>query len=71
MKHSKATRANISVEQMIDKIVVKIEDNGKGFDLSENKSSSSMGLHSIISRAEMIGYHAEIISKNDFGTNRN
>ena len=56
---------------MIDKIVVKIEDNGKGFDLSENKSSSSMGLHSIISRAEMIGYHAEIISKNDFGTNRN
>lgn len=67
LKHSKAKE--IVVHLITNpKFEMQISDNGKGFDLSENKSSSSMGLHSIISRAEMIGYQAEIISKNHFGT---
>jgi signal transduction histidine kinase len=67
LKHSKAKE--IVVHLITNpKFEMQISDNGKGFDIEENKNISSMGLNSIVSRAEMIGYSAKIISKNGSGT---
>lgn len=53
IKHSEATKANIQLIQHEDSLNILVEDNGKGFQLSEiSTNDSSMGLRTIEKRIE-------------------
>jgi two-component system NarL family sensor kinase len=73
LKHSKATHINIAVIYSIDnKFVLKVEDNGVGFDkgkkLTQASSSSGIGLKSMTNRAKLIGAKISIDSSPGKGT---
>ena len=73
LKHSKATRVNIAVIYSIDnKFVLKVEDNGVGFDLEKKRtqasSSSGIGLKSMTNRASLIGAQISVQSQPGKGT---
>ena len=73
LKHSKATYVNIAVNYSIDnKFVLKVEDNGIGFDVgkkrSHTSSSSGIGLKSMTNRASLIGAQISVQSQPGKGT---
>src|SRR5260221_350635 len=73
LKHSKASRVNISVNYSIDnKFVLKVEDNGIGFDIAKKRtqasSSSGIGLKSMTNRASLIGAQISVQSQPGKGT---
>jgi len=73
LKHSKATHVNIAVNYSIDnKFVLKVEDNGVGFDTDKKRtqtsSSSGIGLKSMTNRASLIGAQITIQSQPGKGT---
>lgn len=73
LKHSRATRVNIAVNYSIDnKFVLKVEDNGVGFDIEKKKtqasSSSGIGLKSMTNRASLIGAQISVQSQPGRGT---
>ena len=73
LKHSKATRVNVYINYTMDNtFVLKIEDNGVGFDFNEKKntasSSSGVGLKSMMNRAKLIKADFLIDSKPGRGT---
>jgi signal transduction histidine kinase len=73
LKHSKATHVNIAVNYSIDnKFVLKVEDNGVGFDVDKKRttasSSSGIGLKSMTNRASLIGAHITVHSQPGKGT---
>jgi len=73
LKHSKATHVNIAVNYSIDnKFVLKVEDNGVGFDVgkkrSQTSSSSGIGLKSMTNRASLIGAQISVQSQPGKGT---
>ena len=73
LKHSKATHVNIAVNYSIDnKFVLKVEDNGVGFDIEKKRtqasSSSGIGLKSMTNRASLIGAQITVQSKPGKGT---
>ena len=73
LKHSKATQVNIAVNYSIDnKFVLKVEDNGVGFDLEKKRtqasSSSGIGLKSMTNRASLIGAQIIVQSQPGKGT---
>jgi signal transduction histidine kinase len=73
LKHSKATRIIIAVNYSIDnKFVLKVEDNGVGFDMDKKRtqasSSSGIGLKSMTNRASLIGAQIVIQSQPGKGT---
>jgi two-component system NarL family sensor kinase len=73
LKHSKATRVNIAVNYSIDnKFVLKVEDNGVGFDVDKKRtqasSSSGIGLKSMTNRASLIGARISVQSEPGKGT---
>jgi two-component system NarL family sensor kinase len=73
LKHSQATRVNIAVNYSIDnKFVLKVEDNGVGFDIEKKRtqasSSSGIGLKSMTNRASLIGAQISVQSQPGKGT---
>lgn len=73
LKHSKATSINISVIYSADdKFVLKVQDNGVGFDpdkkQAQTSSSSGIGLKSMRNRAQLIGAQIFIESRPGKGT---
>ncbi len=73
LKHSKATKINVEVIYSTDdKFVLKVEDNGVGFDLGKKQtqttSSSGLGLKSMRNRAHLIGAMIDIHSEPGKGT---
>lgn len=73
LKHSKATRVNISINYLIDnKFVLKVDDNGVGFDIEKKRtqtsSSSGIGLKSMTNRASLIGAQISVQSQPGKGT---
>ena len=58
-KHSRATRVNVRLQFSNDKLLIDINDNGKGFNLSQTLDSSvevgHVGLVGMKQRAEMLG----------------
>ena len=73
LKHSKATTINVAViYSMDDKFVLKVADNGVGFDPGKKQananSSSGIGLKSMRNRASLIGAEIFIESQPGVGT---
>ena len=73
LKHSKATKVNVFMNYTADhNFILKVEDDGVGFNLEEKKNSASsitgVGLKSMINRAKLIGAEFKINSKIGKGT---
>ncbi|HNC45011.1 MAG TPA: sensor histidine kinase, partial [Acidobacteriota bacterium] len=70
VKHAQATQAHISIKRVKQSVVVTIEDNGKGFDLTDTRltTQQSFGLIGIAERARLLGGNHFIISEIGRGT---
>jgi len=73
LKHAKATQVEVSLAYTDDnKFIMKIADNGIGFDVAEKKNSASsaagVGLKSIFNRAKLIGADLDMQSEPGHGT---
>jgi PAS domain S-box-containing protein len=66
-KHSGATRAQVTLHCVPDRITLHIIDNGHGFDISR-EASGSFGLNNMKERADQIGAILKIESKIEQGT---
>lgn len=62
LRHSQASRIELTLKQHKATIILRISDNGKGFDLNKERSNSSMGLTNIAERTESMGGMWEMIS---------
>lgn len=72
MKHSKARRLDVNIEYDEDSVVLRVADNGSGFDIeavpASSGSMSGLGLRSIRERVAREGGHIEIASALAHGT---
>jgi signal transduction histidine kinase/ligand-binding sensor domain-containing protein len=69
LKHSECTLLEISIESLADgKYKIRINDNGKGFEMSENAAEASYGLQNMKHRASAIGANFTIQSEKEKGT---
>lgn len=68
LKYAKASEVLVSCSKNKDVFFVTFEDNGVGFDLSEIKNKSGMGLKNIKNRVEFLNGKLEIDSKMGQGT---
>jgi len=73
LKHAKATQVSVSLSYLKEHtFVMKVEDNGIGFNVAEKKASASsskgVGLKSIFNRAKLIGADISIDSEPGKGT---
>lgn len=65
-RHSKCTEADIELKAQGGSLVLKLSDNGKGFDTT--RSFDGNGLVSMGHRAERLGGRLEVVSRNGEGT---
>ncbi|MFC0513788.1 sensor histidine kinase [Mucilaginibacter angelicae] len=69
MKHAEATTITVSIDCSPEKLTLKINDNGCGFDVAEKSAMPGhMGLSNIMNRAGMINATVEILSTPEAGT---
>jgi two-component system NarL family sensor kinase len=72
LKHSKAKQVGIALAYLDDRFIMKITDDGIGFNVSEKKNSTSsaagVGLKSIFNRAKLIGAEIDMQSEPGQGT---
>lgn len=72
IRHGGATLVRVDMQCNPQKLTIRIQDNGKGFDVSAamkaNNSSSPFGLLSLQERAFLLGGVASIISRPNIGT---
>jgi hypothetical protein len=54
LKHANASQSTINISKYENTLNIIVEDNGKGFDISQIDSKTGMGLHSIRTRVEHI-----------------
>lgn len=68
VKHSKATDAFIDITRDTDFFLMKISDNGMGFDMDKSKAGNGFGITGIKERARIIGANLDISSSPSIGT---
>lgn len=69
LKHAEAKSASVLIEKKENAIETTIQDNGKGFDLSEKlKSGTSLGMKTLLERAKILNSKIEIKSLPNKGT---
>ncbi|TPN86165.1 sensor histidine kinase [Aquimarina algicola] len=69
IKHSKATKLTVDIRYDQDKLVVKAEDDGIGFDNSSfNNVKQGIGLKNMQNRGKLIGANVELTSQKGKGT---
>ncbi len=74
VKHARATKIFIHMESDAEYIYLEINDNGKGFYYNqesvfdEERANNTHGLRNMRERAELIGAHFELISREGEGT---
>jgi signal transduction histidine kinase/ligand-binding sensor domain-containing protein len=66
LKHAAASRVSLQVGHRDEKIILMMEDNGKGFDIHEHKNG--YGLKNLEARTQLLKGHMEIDSKPGKGT---
>ena len=67
-KHAHASRVDVLLESRDDSVVLVVEDDGVGFDRSDNSVDRGVGLLGMRERAALIGAQFEIESKPGEGT---
>jgi signal transduction histidine kinase len=69
VKHAEAKAASITIARKKNTIEATIKDNGNGFELSEKlKLGTSLGMKTLLERANIIKSTLEIKSKRNEGT---
>jgi signal transduction histidine kinase len=68
IKHAQATEVLVQLLRENDKLVVNVEDNGKGFDTKLAEEKMGMGWENIRSRMELLNGTIDIQSAPDNGT---
>ena len=68
VKHAKAKTVTVSIKKQENAILTLISDNGKGFDINDNKKKNSLGLKTIFERIKIMNGKLSIDSKLDLGT---
>lgn len=68
MKHSKASKAFITLEESNNNLMITVEDDGKGFDTTKEQITDGFGLTQIKSRIKHLGGNITINSKINAGT---
>lgn len=68
MKHSNASKAKLSLEELGNQLHVTIEDNGKGFDAKNISKSNGFGITQILARVKNMNGEMKINSKLEQGT---
>ena len=69
VKHARASAASVSLCYSADRVVLRITDDGRGFDMaSRSDDPSSYGLASMAERAELIGGRLTVTSRPGVGT---
>ncbi|OZG71892.1 hypothetical protein BTA51_17960 [Hahella sp. CCB-MM4] len=71
VKHSKASKADIRLNQSKNKLTLKIQDNGSGFDMTDTQSkalSAGVGLNDMQARAHLIGGKLSVFTSKGAGT---
>jgi signal transduction histidine kinase len=71
MKHSQATEANVSISLSANNLILRIDDNGRGFTPGEHAaepSTSGFGLTGMGERASLLGGDFKIRSIQNQGT---
>jgi signal transduction histidine kinase len=72
LKHSKAKHVQVTLTYLEDKFIMKVADDGVGFNVEEKKNSTSsaagVGLKSIFNRAKLIGAEISMHSEPGHGT---
>jgi two-component system, sensor histidine kinase LadS len=70
IKHAKATTGKVTIKRWNDRLNIDIEDNGTGFDTSEEliQGKHGFGLHGIAERAQLLGGSMRIESHSGKGT---
>ncbi|WP_298157129.1 ATP-binding protein [Flavobacterium sp.] len=66
LKHAKA--GNVQIDIATRPFLMRVSDNGKGFDPAVASQQQSMGLQNLIARAALIGYAISIVSAPGEGT---
>ena len=67
-KHAHAKRVSVNVWTTADRVLMEIQDNGKGFDLAKMSMTLGHGLSNMHTRIRNAGGEVEIISAPDEGT---
>jgi signal transduction histidine kinase len=67
-KHAAAKHLEVSVWMTADRIVMEIQDNGRGFDMKQMNTSLGHGLANMQTRARNVGGEVDISSKRNEGT---
>jgi PAS domain S-box-containing protein len=67
-KHSHATRINVGLEAVKGQLVLRVEDNGIGFDKNKTRFESGLGLVSIRERLNLVGGRFTLTSSSESGT---
>ena len=68
VKHSRASNIFVQLVKNENRLTLMVEDNGDGFDLTELKSSSGIGLNNIEMRTKVLGGELNIDSSPGRGT---
>ncbi|MDC7995100.1 sensor histidine kinase [Altibacter sp. HG106] len=69
IKHSHATASKVSVDDSEDKVIITVEDNGKGFQMDKGiKKAKSFGLQSLTERVDYLKGKIEFESFPEKGT---
>ena len=67
-RHAGATRAEVALQKQPDALVLRVRDNGRGFDPANSSSSKSLGLLGMRERAAILGGWVDIFSAPGKGT---
>jgi len=67
-RHSHATNIDTSLMQLNDRLVLKVKDNGVGFDAEEVKKKNTLGIMGMKERAAMLGGSLAVESEINNGT---
>jgi len=71
IKHAAATRAVVQLNKAGDKLLITVEDDGKGFDTQLLKHSNGIGWANIYSRIDYLDGKLDIHSEPNNGTSVN
>ncbi|HTP13416.1 MAG TPA: ATP-binding protein, partial [Bacteroidota bacterium] len=70
LKHSHATELGVTLQKERDRVILRIEDNGCGFQQADGRQGNrgGLGLSSMAERARILGGEIRIESNNGRGT---